>query len=409
MILSIALRVRYVSKSLITGPRILRRAASTLSHDVIIPIQKQKVNYSPSRDFGSKTTSSPPPSNGNYLNYSMMYHDSVAFLLSNQLGIPPFIASNNYSGKTPSQVASEFDLSIRAASALLVTLCRMDVVQIHTDSDESVDDIIYELTPSAKQFLANRDAPSCVSPFADTFFTNFITPDALLECSRPKEKKDLMSEMLEQSDEEVANNARHFMAHMNAQSYSCAKALPTVLGLDSVDIKPDTTILDIGGGSAIYTINAVQSNPNMKGIVFELPPIKPITEEYIEEAGLSNRISVSPGNFFTDEPFPGPVEYVLFSNILHDWPDDINLSLIDKAYNCLSSGGKIVISEMLLADDVKSSSSSSTSMNVIMLPYTKGRQYRPKELFRRLECAGFENMHVKKLVDDYDLVIATKP
>ena len=97
----------------------------------------------------------------------------------------------------------------------------MDVVQIHTDSDESVDDIIYELTPSAKQFLANRDAPSCVSPFADTFFTNFITPDALLECSQPKEKKDLMSEMLEQSDEEVANNARHFMA--DGSTYECTE------------------------------------------------------------------------------------------------------------------------------------------------------------------------------------------
>jgi len=47
-------------------------------------------------------------------------------------------------------------------------------------------------------------------------------------------------------------------------------------------------------------------------------------------------------------------------------------------------------------------------MNVIMLPYTKGRQYRPKELITRLEKAGFVDMHVKNLVDDYDLVIATK-
>ena len=89
-------------------------------------------------------------------------------------------------------------------------------------------------------------------------------------------------------------------------------------------------------------------------------------------------------------------------------PDETNIDLINKAYDCLNSGGKIIISELLLADDVKSSSSSSTSMNVIMLPYTKGRQYRPKELFKRLEKAGFVDMHVKNLVDDYDLVIATK-
>ena len=204
----------------------------------------------------------------------------------------------------------------------------------------------------------------------------------------------------------MANNARHFMAHMNAKSYCCAEALPSVLGLDT--LTEEKTFLDIGAGSAIYTIAAVKSNTNIKGTVYELPAIKPITEEYVEEAGLSKRISVAPGNFFTDEPFPEGVDYVLFSNILHDWPDEINVDLLDKAYECLNPGGKIVISEMLLADDVKSSSSSSTSMNIIMLPYAKGRQYRPKELFSRLERAGFVDMHVKVLVDDYDVVIATK-
>ena len=111
---------------------------------------------------------------------------------------------------------------------------------------------------------------------------------------------------------------------------------------------------------------------------------------------------------FTDS-FPGPVDVVLFSNILHDWPDETNVHLINKAYQCLAPGGRIVISELFLSDDVKSSTVSSTSMNIIMLPYTKGRQYRAKELFRRLERAGFAQPHVTKLVDDYDLVIATKP
>lgn len=194
---------------------------------------------------------------------------------------------------------------------------------------------------------------------------------------------------------------------MNAQSYCCAESLPGALGFSKVD-KP-TTFLDIGGGSAIYTIAVVQSNPNMKGIVYELPPIKPITMEYIDDAGLSDRISVTVGNFFTDDPFPGMVDYVFFSNIFHDWPDEPNLKLMEKAYNCLSPGGKIVISEILLSDDVKSSTSSASSMNVIMLPYTKGRQYRPKEFFHRLTRVGFGDPHVIKLVDDYDLVIATKP
>ncbi|KAL7496064.1 hypothetical protein ACHAWT_006354 [Skeletonema menzelii] len=353
---------------------------------------------------GALLSSSSGVTNGKFMSYAMLYHDSVAFLLSNQLGIPVFMANES---KTPTDVANEFNLSVRAASALLVTLCRMDVVEIAKDSDYSVDDIVYRLTPSAKTFLADRNELACVSPFVDTFTTNFISPDALLESSLPAdEKKDIMSEHLEQDDETVANNARHFMAHMNAQSYCCAKALPQALDLESVN-KPKT-LLDVGGGSAIYTIEAIQSNPNMKGIVFELPAIKPITQEYIDKAKLTDRVSVSTGDFFKD-PLPDSVDYVLFSNIFHDWPDEINMNLIQKAYDSLNPGGKIVVSELLLADDVVSSTPAATSMNVIMLPYTKGRQYRPKELFCRLEKVGFTDPEVINLVDDYDLVIGTKP
>eukprot|EP00984_Skeletonema_dohrnii_P035986 scaffold36452_cov150-Skeletonema_dohrnii-CCMP3373.AAC.1 len=108
--------------------------------------------HSSSRSMSSDVT------NGKFMQYSMLYHDSVAFLVSNQLGIPVFMASEP---KTPADVAKKFNLSVRAASALLVTLCRMDVVQVVKDSDDSVDDIVYGLTPSAKTFLSNRKDLAC--------------------------------------------------------------------------------------------------------------------------------------------------------------------------------------------------------------------------------------------------------
>ncbi|EJK51496.1 hypothetical protein THAOC_29325, partial [Thalassiosira oceanica] len=211
------------------------------------------------------------PTNGPYLNYSMLYFDSIAFLLSNKLGIPAYIGGDGNCGKTPAHVAAHFNLSLRGASALLVTLCRMNVVQIKEDSDESggldflavvsvasldspkptvakVDDIVYDLTPAAVKFLADNKSKSFFGTFAETLTTNFITPDALLECARPQEKKDIMSEHLEQNDDEVANNARHFMNHMNSQSYCCAESLPDALGLR--DLSEPKTLLDVGGGSA---------------------------------------------------------------------------------------------------------------------------------------------------------------
>jgi len=333
----------------------------------------------------------------------MLYFDSVAFLLSNDLGIPHWMAEG--AAKTPQQVAQRFDLSLRAASALLVTLCRLEVVHVFKDDDDSVDEIEYEITPAARVFLSDRASPAVTSPFLDTFKTNFITPEALLQYSRPAEGQDLMSAHLEESDEQVASNARHFMRHMNAQSHSCAVALPAVLGLPG--LTAPLTLLDVGGGSAIYPIAAAQSSPHVTGVVYELPAITAITREFIDEAGLAGRVSVVGGDFFTEDPFP-TADVVLFANILHDWPDETNLRLLQKAYDCLAPGGRVVISELLLADDVASSSSSATCMNVVMIPWTKGRQYRPKELFRRLGRIGFTGQRVLPLVDDYGLVVATK-
>lgn len=130
---------------------ISRTASRSVASSILVSLASRSDVSPKSKCYyhSSSATTSSALSNGKFLNYSMMYHDSVAFLLSNQLGIPAFMAS---SAKTPTQVAEEFNLSVRAASALLVTLCRMDIVNVHTDNNESVDDIVYELTPSASEY-----------------------------------------------------------------------------------------------------------------------------------------------------------------------------------------------------------------------------------------------------------------
>lgn len=319
--------------------------------------------------------------NGKFLDAAMLYHDCVAYLMAIEQGIPPWIGQQK-PGVTPTDVAQQFGLSLRAASALLVTLCRLDVVVVQTDNDISVDNIVYNLSPSAQIFFADYDQPWSTKPFCQSLTTNFITPERLLECSKLSIDKDdtkgVMVEHLQESDEQKANNARGFMRHMDSQSWSCAQAFPTVLLLDenehpSNNDKPNhRTLLDVGGGSALYTIEAVRAIPNLLGNVFELPAIRPITEDYIAAAGFSDRIIVTAGDFCSDDEIFPEADIVLFANIFHDWPDTTNESLLRKTFACLRSGGRIVISELLLNDDLKSSSSASTSMNVIMIPWTKG-------------------------------------
>ena len=343
---------------------------------------------------------------------------------------------HGYKAITPIDISKQFNISIRSSSALLVTLCCMKVIDVYIDDKYDIDNVQYHITDSGMKFFDNfNNNPAYISPFIDTFTRNFFTPDKLLDCAKPQHDElttDLMTQHLNEASDDEINNARHFIKHMNSQPYSCAKQFGKVFNLldhDDIDCNNDSdndklVMIDVGGGSGIYTIEAAKQNANLHGIVYELPYIKPITQEYIENEHLSHRIIVHGGNFLLDDEsfLPPPpsnnnnnnhndnkVDLILFANIFHDWPDSMNLKLMEKAYKSLKSGGKIVISELLLSNDIQSSTSSSTSMNIIMLPYTKGRQYRGNELHQRLINNGFINPITKYLIDDYSLVMATKP
>ena len=84
-----------------------------LVHDAVVlvsspPAGAPLVSQIRCSSSSTSTTSTPAvptppaavPTNGKYLNYAMLHHDSVAFLLSNQLGIPEYIANDTSTTKT---------------------------------------------------------------------------------------------------------------------------------------------------------------------------------------------------------------------------------------------------------------------------------------------------------------------
>ena len=48
-------------------------------------------------------------------------------------------------------------------------------------------------------------------------------------------------------------------------------------------------VLDLGGGSGAYSINAVKTYPNLTAVVLDLPPVVVVTREYLAANGVSTR------------------------------------------------------------------------------------------------------------------------
>ena len=49
-------------------------------------------------------------------------------------------------------------------------------------------------------------------------------------------------------------------------------------------------MLDLGGGSAAYSIAFAQAHPRLQIDVLDLPAVLPLTQEYIRRTGLEARI-----------------------------------------------------------------------------------------------------------------------
>ena len=156
-----------------------------------------------------------------------------------------------------------------------------------------------------------------------------------------------------------------------------------------IDLSDSTALLDIGGGSGAYDIELCRRYPNLRATVFDLPPVCEIAARKLEAAGYSDRVAVAPGDFLADNELPAGHDVVLLSMIMHDWSPEQDLAILRKCFAALPSGGRIVISE-LLVDDEKTGPPAATLMSLNMLVETVGgRNYTAAEYEQWLHATGF--------------------
>ena len=171
------------------------------------------------------------------------------------------------------------------------------------------------------------------------------------------------------------------------------------------DLSRFRTMADIGGGTGHLVTEACRRYSGLRGVVYDLPGVKPVAERYIREAGLQDRVEVLGGDFFVDE-LPEADLYAL-SRILHDWSDDKVRALLRRAYDKLPSGGGLLLCEQLLTTR-KDGPATSLLQSLNMLICTEGRERSAAEYDALLKEAGFAEVRTAKLHAPVDVLLATK-
>ncbi len=195
---------------------------------------------------------------------------------------------------------------------------------------------------------------------------------------------------------------RAFMAAMDSL------LMPVALEVrDTIDFSRYERVLDVGGAWGTLALLLVDRYPDLRATIFDLPPVGPVAEEHIAEAGASDRIDVQTGDMFND-PLPRGADLVVLGWILHDWGDEQSERLLRSCFEALPSGGEILLLEMVLDDD-RSGPLLPSLMALNMLVATHGRERTFGEFAALLERAGFKDARHHRLHGPRDAILARKP
>lgn len=174
-----------------------------------------------------------------------------------------------------------------------------------------------------------------------------------------------------------------------------------------LDLAPYSRLLDIGGASGTYTIAFLERNPDMEAVIFDLPQVLPQAEARLSEEKMTDRVTLSAGDFYTD-PLPGGCDLALLSAIIHQNSPVQNLDLYKKIFDALQPGGTLLIRDHIMEEDrVRPPAGAVFAIN--MLSVTEGGDtYTLAEIRENLEQAGFVEVRLIRQGEKMDGIVAAK-
>lgn len=194
---------------------------------------------------------------------------------------------------------------------------------------------------------------------------------------------------------------REFLAAMTGVSMGAAQALA-----QHFPWKKHQTFLDVGGAQGCVSAQLGLAHPHLRGGEFDLPPVQPIYEEYMQGFGLAERMRFQPGDFFRD-PLPA-ADVLVMGHILHDWSLPEKHLLLQKAYAALPRHGVLIVYDSMI-DDARSQHVAGLLMSLNMLIETPGGfDYTIGDCRGWLKGTGFRRTQVLPLAGPTIAVIGYK-
>ncbi len=187
----------------------------------------------------------------------------------------------------------------------------------------------------------------------------------------------------EKSAMEQSELARHFTLSLAGRARNVAPALAEKLDLSGVD-----HLVDVAGGSGIYSLALLEKNPKLEITLVDLPEVLNIANELAEKHTARDRLHLVEGDMFNWHP-PSTTEVFLFSNIFHDWDVSECQKLMSKYSDALCDQGRMIVHDVFLNDQLDGPLPVAL-YSTALFTLTEGRAYSVAEYRKWMETAQLE-------------------
>jgi O-methyltransferase domain/Dimerisation domain len=142
------------------------------------------------------------------------------------------------------------------------------------------------------------------------------------------------------------------------------------------------SIVDVAGGHGLLLATILERDPHIKGTLYEAPHVIDGARNGPLKA-LLDRCTFASGDMFASVPV-GADAYIM-KHIIHDWPDDLCIKLLQACRKAVNPGGKLLVADSVIQPGNEFSPAKFLDLQMLIFP---GGCERTEKQFRDLFAAA---------------------
>ncbi len=289
-------------------------------------------------------------------------------------------------------VGQRAGLSPRGVQALLDALVGTEVLE--------VSDGLYKNTPEALAFLI-KDKPG----YLGDFIRMHLSPDFVGTWLQLPQAVKTGQPVAAQTD--VVENAfwEDLVRAIAPMNVPVAKKVAADLNMAGAG---DCRILDIGGGSGMFSLTLLGANPQAQATQLDWSNVNQIARDYADKLGCGDRFSTIDGDLHKTDFGNEKYDFIIFSHVAHQESPASNGELYKRINKALKPAGTFIINDFVMDNERKGNAFALIFHCNMLLHTTAGATYQEHDYRSWLTASGFSDVRIEPTEGPSSLVYAKK-